>query len=71
MDQRASRTIKEAIVTCLHYETHDQLRMHLADFVSAYNFARRLKILKGLTPYEATGKNLANEPKIFTLNPNR
>jgi hypothetical protein len=24
----------------------------LADFVTAYNFARRLKILKGLSPYE-------------------
>jgi hypothetical protein len=27
-------------------------RQHLADFVSAYNFGRRLKTLKGLTPYE-------------------
>ena len=27
-----------------------QLRGHLADFVAAYNFARRLKTLKGLTP---------------------
>jgi hypothetical protein len=24
-------------------ETHDQLRKHLGDFVTAYNFARRLK----------------------------
>jgi len=24
----------------------------LADFISAYNFGRRLKTLKGLTPYE-------------------
>jgi hypothetical protein len=34
------------------YETHDQLRAHLRDFVDAYNFARRLKTVKGLTPYE-------------------
>ena len=29
-----------------HYEAHDQLRRHLADFVDAYKFARRLKTLK-------------------------
>ena len=31
-------------------ETHDQLRAHLRDFVDAYNFARRLKTLRALTP---------------------
>lgn len=36
----------------LHYDSHQQLETHLADFVSAYNFGRRLKTLKGLTPYE-------------------
>ncbi len=47
-----NRTLKEATVKRYSYETHDQLRSHLADFVTAYNFARRLKTLKGLTPYE-------------------
>jgi hypothetical protein len=30
------------------------LRRHLVDFVTANNFARRLKTLKGLTPHEYT-----------------
>src|SRR5262249_9127265 len=47
-----NRTIKDATVKRFHYETHDELGAHLADFVSAYNFAKRLKTLKGLTPYE-------------------
>jgi hypothetical protein len=47
-----NRTIKEATVQRFHYESHQQLRGHLADFVAAYNFARRLKTLKGLTPFE-------------------
>lgn len=47
-----NRTIKEATVKRFHYESHDQLRTHLADFMVAYNFARRLKTLSGLTPYE-------------------
>ena len=33
-----------------HYDSHDQLTHHLGDFIDAYNFARRLKTLKGLRP---------------------
>jgi hypothetical protein len=28
-----------------HYDSHEQLRRHLNDFVKAYNFGRRLKTL--------------------------
>lgn len=50
--ERMNRTIKEATVKRYQYDSHDQLRVHLADFMAAYNFARRLKTLSGLTPYE-------------------
>ena len=33
--------------------THEQLKANLSDFITAYNFARRLKTLRGPTPYEA------------------
>lgn len=59
------RTIKDATVKRFHYA---QLRRHLADFVMAYNFGRRLKTL-GLTPYEFICKRQATEPQRFTLNP--
>lgn len=49
--ERMNRTIKDATVKRYHYESHEQLRHHLADFLSAYNFARCLKTLGGLTPY--------------------
>ena len=67
--ERMNRTLKEATVRRFHYETHDQLRRHLDDFVQAYNFARRLKSLKGLTPYEFICKTRASEPHRFTANP--
>ena len=67
--ERMNRTLKEATVKRFYYETHDQLRSHLADFVSAYNFARRLKTLKGLTPYEYICKTWTKEPERFTLDP--
>jgi hypothetical protein len=52
-----------------HCDSHDQLERHLADFVAAYNFGRRLKTLKGLTPYEFICKRWTIEPERFTLNP--
>jgi hypothetical protein len=45
-----NRTIKDAPVRRFYYESHGQLRQRLADFVAAYNFARRLETLKVLTP---------------------
>jgi len=67
--ERMNRTIKDATVKRYHYDNHDQLRRHLGDFASAYNFARRLKTLKGLTPYEFICKVWTSEPERFTLNP--
>jgi Integrase core domain len=51
-----------------HYERHDQLETHLADFINAYNYARRLKTLKGLTPYEYICKCWTSQPDRFKLN---
>ena len=67
--ERMNRTIKDATVKRFHYDTHEQLRSHLTDFVNAYNFGRRLKTLKGLTPYEAICRTWTKEPQRFTLNP--
>ena len=67
--ERMNRTIKDATVKRFHYDDHGQLRRHLDDFISAYNFARRLKTLKGLTPYEFICKRWTIEPERFTLNP--
>ena len=64
-----NRTIKEATVKRYHYESHEQLRTHLADFVTAYNFARRLKVLKGLSPYEYLCSAWTKEPGRFILDP--
>lgn len=67
--ERMNRTIKDATVKRYHYDSHDQLERHLDDFVSAYNFGRRLKTLKGLTPYEFICKRWTSEPERFRLDP--
>ena len=67
--ERMNRTIKDATVKRYHYETHEQLKEHLAQFLIAYNFAKRLKMLSGLTPYEHISKCWQKEPERFRLNP--
>jgi transposase InsO family protein len=67
--ERMNRTIKEATVKRFFYDTHDQLKAHLSDFLAAYNFARRLKTLHGLTPYEYLCKIWTQNPDRFTLDP--
>ena len=67
--ERMNRTLKEATVRRYHYETHDQLREHLDTFLAAYNFAKRLKTLRGLTPYEFICKCWTENPDQFRLDP--
>ena len=67
--ERMNRTIKEATVRRYFYDSHDRLREHLALFLRAYNFAKRLKSLKGLTPYEHICKTWTEQPRRFRLKP--
>ena len=67
--ERMNRTLKEATVQRSHYDSHDQLRAHLQLFLDAYNYARRLKMLRGLTPYEAICKTWTEQPARFRVNP--
>jgi len=59
----------DATIRPLHYETRAELRTHLADFMAPCNFARRLKTLGGLTPYEYICKVWTSVPDRFILNP--
>ena len=67
--ERMNRTIKDATVKRYHYTSHEQLKQHLHTFLNAYNFAKRLKTLKGLTPYEHIIKCWKKEPQRFKINP--
>jgi transposase InsO family protein len=67
--ERMNRTLKDATVKRYHYGSHDQLRAHLRLFVDAYNHARRLKALRGLTPCEFIHQAWTREPERFRLDP--
>ncbi|MDR1368039.1 MAG: integrase core domain-containing protein, partial [Candidatus Accumulibacter sp.] len=67
--ERMNRTIKGGTVKRFHYLSTDQLKAHWQTFLMAYNFAKRLKALKGLTPYEFIRKAGTNEPERFKIDP--
>lgn len=67
--ERMNRSLKEATVKRYHYERHEQLREHLAAFVLAYLYAKRLKTLKGLTPYEHIVTAGQKKPERFHQDP--
>ncbi|APO70729.1 hypothetical protein IE4872_PD00188 (plasmid) [Rhizobium gallicum] len=64
--EKMNRMIKDA-VRRFHYENHDQLRQHLADFVAAYNFGGRHKTLNGLTPTSSSAKFEPHSPNASPL----
>ena len=67
--ERMNRTLKDATVRRYHYASHDELRRHLQLFLDAYNHARRLRTLRGLTPYEFICKAWTEQPSRFTSDP--
>lgn len=67
--ERMNRTLKEATVKRYHYERHAELREHLKAFLLAYNFAKRLKTLGGLTPYEFVCAEWQKAPERFDRDP--
>lgn len=67
--ERMNRTIKEATVNRYFYQNQEQLERHLDTFICAYNFAKRLKTLHGLTPYQSIVESWAANPNLFHSDP--
>ena len=67
--ERMNRTLKEATVQRYHYGSHKELKAHLSAFLLAYNHAKRLKALRGLTPHEFVCREWQREPDRFVRDP--
>jgi transposase-like protein len=67
--ERMVRTIKEATVKSFHYTSINELRHHVRDWLTAYNFAKQLKALRFKTPYEAIDTLWKTKPDIFNIKP--
>jgi transposase-like protein len=67
--ERMNRTIKDYTIKKYYYDTIKQLAEHLHDFLMAYNFSKKLKSLKFLTPYEKIVKTWDENKSLFKSNP--
>ncbi|QQR63377.1 IS481 family transposase [bacterium] len=67
--ERMNRTLKDATVKTFHYASNCELKQHLHSFLMAFNFAKRLKALKGKTPWQFILNEWTNHPEYFTLDP--
>lgn len=67
--ERMNRTLKEATVQRFHDQTTDELNEHLQTFLLAYNHAKRLQTLPGLTPHEFGCAQWPKNPVNFTQDP--
>jgi len=67
--ERMVRTIKDATTHTFHYGSIDDLRRHVRDWLSAYNFAKQLKALRFRTPFEAIRKLSEEKPDLFIRKP--
>jgi transposase-like protein len=68
--ERMNRTLKEATVNTFTYANHKELKEHLHAYLMAYNFAKRLKAIKGKTPWQFILNNWTTNPEYFIINPN-
>ncbi len=64
-----NRTVKEATIKAFHYPDPDSLKAHVLAFVSSYKFAKHLKAIRWMTPFEAVCHAWTTTPEIFKLNP--
>lgn len=67
--ERMVRTIKDATVKSFHYASITELRRHVRDWLTAYNFAKQLMALRFKTPYEAIDELWKSKPDVFIVKP--
>ena len=67
--ERMNKTIEEATAHRCYYESQTSLQEHLQAFINAYNFAKRLKTLHGLMPWEFVVKLWNLHPELFRIKP--
>jgi transposase InsO family protein len=67
--ERMVRTLKEATVRAFHYESIRELRRHVADYLTAYNYAKHLKALRWRTPVETLESLWATHAELFRRSP--
>ena len=64
-----NRTVNDATVKTYHHPAIVALKAHVLAFVSAYNFAKRLKAIRWKAPFEHICEAWQRETSAFRLIP--
>lgn len=67
--ERMVGTIKEVTVKSFRYASIQELRQHISDWLTDYNFTKKIKVLKFSPPYEATKELWKSKPDVFVVKP--
>jgi len=67
--ERMNQTIKNATIKMFEYETVEQFKLNLEDFLNWYNTVKKLKALKRKAPYDFIREQYKINPKVFHKNP--
>ena len=63
--ERMVRTLEEATVRAFHDDGLAELRRHVADYLTAYDYAKHLKALRWRTPVETLAALRESRPELF------
>ena len=67
--ERFNRTIKESTIKKHHYSSFEEIDKHINLYLNAYNYAKKLKTIKFLTPIEKVVEVYKSTPKLFHRSP--
>lgn len=67
--ERMIRSVKEITVRAFHYDALRALRRHVADDLTAHNFAKQLKAFRWKTPVETLRALYASRAELFHHSP--
>jgi transposase-like protein len=65
-----NKKIKANTTKKYHYDTIDELKKHMSEYLLLYNFSIKLRSLKRLTPFEAMLEEYQDKPDGFIFHPN-
>jgi len=66
-----NRLIKKYTTKSYHYETMEELKVHLMTFLLYYNHERKLKALHYMSPFDKLIQEYGENPSLFLINPNQ
>jgi len=63
--ERMNKTLKDATIKMFQYDTVDQFRVNLHDFLNYYNCSKKLRAIGRKSPYDFLREKYIMNPKIF------